>query len=387
MSNQTTTAPSRDGGTNLFEKIRGFSAQHIGFVITCLFLSSLPVAMRLAGIPLRFAASNFLNRYIAVAIQSIAYALLLAALGFPSETLAPVKERYVASPARGVIVVLLGVLFFYLYPAWIATVFLLIAIAILEAYERSIPLMTLAKPLLPGLYLFLGLVTVFGYNAVAVTLRFYPNYDHVLKTVDSYLLLGHSVSGLAHQFCAAAPRFVVTALMVSYMALFAQIGAGLLLTSLKVGRDEGMRFVSTILLAYLFSMIIFVIFPTHSPYFTCTDHASSALPTSVLEAQQALMALADSRWHKVPLSIDTEYYIAFPCMHIAQPLIVLWFLRKWRRMVFALVVVDTILTAAIMLLEWHYVADLIGGVLVSLAAIGIVTWRSKSGSAVAGEVE
>jgi hypothetical protein len=127
-------------------------------------------------------------------------------------------------------------------------------------------------------------------------------------------------------------------------------------------------------------MIIFVIFPTHSPYFTCTNHGSSALPKSVLEAQQALMALADSRWHKVPLPIDTEYYIAFPCMHIAQPLIVLWFLRKWPRIFSVIIVVDAILIAAIVLLEWHYVADLIGGVLVSLAAIATMRRSSKSSS-------
>jgi len=356
---------------------RRFGADHVGLVIASLVFLSLPVTMKLIGLPLQFSVSNFVNRYLAVAIQSIAYALILGVIGFPRETIGAVAARFVASPARLIIVVLLGILFFYLYPAWIAAVFLLIAVAILDAYERAIPLRTLAQPLLPGLYLFIGLVTVFGYNAVAVTLRFYPNYDIVLKVIDSYLLLGHSVSGLSHQFCAAAPRLVVTTLMVSYMALFAQIGAGLLLTTLKVNREEGMRFVSTILLAYLFSMIIFFAFPTHSPYFTCVDHATSALPRPVLEAQQALMGLADSRWHRIAIPIDTEYYIAFPCMHIAQPLIVLWFLRRWRRIAITLLVVDVILTAAIVLLEWHYVADLVGGVVVATMAIGTIKWNSS----------
>jgi hypothetical protein len=336
--------------------------------------------MRVVGLPLQFAASNFIDRYLAVAIQSIAYALILATIGFPREVLAPVKQRYAASPARLVIVVLLAILFFYLYPIWIAAVLLLIAVAILDVYERAVSLRTLAQPLLPGLYLFIGLVTVFGYNAVAVTLRFYPNFDHTLRVIDSYLLAGHSVSELSHQFCAAAPRFVVTALMISYMALFAQIGAALLLTSIKIGRDEGMKFVSTILLAYLFSMIIFFVFPTHSPYFTCVDHSSSALPRSVLDAQQALMSLADSRWHRIAIPIDTEYYIAFPCMHIAQPFVVLWFVRRWRRIVLTLLVIDAILVAAIVLLEWHYVADLFGGIIVSIMAIAMIEWCSRRGS-------
>jgi len=35
-------------------------------------------------------------------------------------------------------------------------------------------------------------------------------------------------------------------------------------------------------------------------------------------------------WHHEPIArISTDYFIAFPCMHIVQPIIVLWFLRRW----------------------------------------------------------
>lgn len=347
-----------------------------GFLLAVAFFVLMFPAMKLAGIPIDFSISSFVGRYLAVALQGIVYAMLLAAVGFPEEIVTPARLRY-KNPVRVLILCALAVLFFYIYRNWVAAVVLILAIGILEAYERAVPLRSLAKPLLPGLYLFIGLVAVFGFNAVAVTIRFQPAYDSILRTIDSYLLFGHSVSELSHRFCAVAPSWFVNLLMFSYLALFAQIGAALLLTTLRTSLEKGMRFVSTILVAYLFSMIVFVSFPTHSPYFTCATHATAPLPTPILEAQQALMSLAKDRWNKVPMPIETEYYVAFPCMHIAQPLIVLWFLRRWKRILAALVVIDIVLTAAIVLLEWHYVTDLIGGVLVAAAAIGFVEWMSK----------
>ena len=46
--------------------------------------------------------------------------------------------------------------------------------------------------------------------------------------------------------------------------------------------------------------------------------------------------------------ISTDYFITFPCMHIVQPIIVLWFLRRWRRMFVALAVYDLLLMTAIL---------------------------------------
>ena len=351
-------------------------SRYRGLTIAAGLFVVLLLGMRIHGIPLKFSVSNFLERYSVVGIQSIAYSLILGAIGMPTEIFAPMKERYRESPLRLVILGLLGALFFYLYPPFAAAVFLLVSIGILEAYDRGIAALTLTRPLLPAIYLFVGLITVFGFNAYLVTIRT-ANYSSIVATLDSYLLFGHSASELSHRFCASAPDTITTALMISYFALFAQIGACLLITSLKVGREEGIKFVSTILFAYLITMLIFAAFPTFSPYFTCADHQQAKLPQVVLEAQQGLMQQLRLRQHHANIPIDTEYYVAFPCMHIAQPLIVLWFLRRWRRILAVLIVVDTILAAAIVLLEWHYVTDLLGGVAVAGIAIVVNTNFSR----------
>jgi membrane-associated phospholipid phosphatase len=85
-----------------------------------------------------------------------------------------------------------------------------------------------------------------------------------------------------------------------------------------------------------------------------------------------LIANAWTLWNQVPIHrISTDYFIGFPCMHIAQPLIVMWFLRRWKRMLIVLCAYDALLIVSILLLEWHYLVDIIGGVLVAAISIAI----------------
>jgi membrane-associated phospholipid phosphatase len=58
-------------------------------------------------------------------------------------------------------------------------------------------------------------------------------------------------------------------------------------------------------------------------------------------------------------------------MHVAQPMIVLWFLRRWRGMAIALGIYDLFLVASILMLEQHYVIDVLAGLLVGAVAIAI----------------
>ena len=58
-------------------------------------------------------------------------------------------------------------------------------------------------------------------------------------------------------------------------------------------------------------------------------------------------------------------------MHIVQPVIVIWFLRRWRRMVVALALYALLIVAAVLLLEMHYVIDVIVGLFVAALAVAI----------------
>jgi membrane-associated phospholipid phosphatase len=102
------------------------------------------------------------------------------------------------------------------------------------------------------------------------------------------------------------------------------------------------------------------------------------LPKTLLSysVQQQLLAYVTLlRQGGTLAEIGTGYFIAFPCMHIATPVIALWFLRRWRRVATTLLGLNILLCAAIVLLEYHYVVDLIGGVAVAALAIVMVDRR------------
>ena len=214
---------------------------------------------------------------------------------------------------------------------------------------------------------------VLAYNCAIVSVRFNFATDPALAAIDRWLLHGHSVSGLTHWAVQAFPLTFFRALEFIYFGMFPQIGATLILVALCDGRTRALQFVGTILMSYYLALAIFYIWPAQGPYSLCPAHFSR-FPTSLqsYNIQKTLIPHALALWHHEAIArISTDYFIAFPCMHIVQPIIVLWFLRRWRRIVVALAAYDVVLVAAVFLLEMHYVIDVLVGFLVAAFAITI----------------
>ena len=328
------------------------------------------------GISLKFQGLTFVGLYLAIGAQSVAYSVFLIAIQFPRELFLPAVKKLARRPEVLVTALALGFLFFKAFPVDFAFPLLVTALLVFVVSLR-----TARRIVLPGMYLFVGLLTAFCYSVVGVTVRFEPNFDSVLQRIDYVLLLGHSVSQLSHQFAAVVPPWITSGLLLWYALMFPLIGATLMLCSTMVGHTYAMKFVSTILLAYLFSVIVFLVFPTHSPYFSCPDHWSSRLPGWMLDFQKNYVETALARFHGIRSPLGPEYYISFPCMHIAQPLIAMWYLRRWKRIALFLIPVNLVLMIAIVLLEWHYFVDLLGGVLVAAVStwlIGRLTSRDMT---------
>lgn len=156
--------------------------------------------------------------------------------------------------------------------------------------------------------------------------------------------------------------------------MFPQVGAALILTGFCYGRSHAFRFVGVILTAYYLALAFFFFWPSQGPYYLCAAHFSefpSSLQTFSLQKRQLLQA--SSLWAGKGIeSVGLDYYVAFPSLHIAMPLVVAWFLRRWKRILPLLLALDLLLVASIVLLEWHYVVDLVGGVAVAALAILVV---------------
>ncbi len=352
-------------------------------------LALIPV-LRSEHLPLKFDWLTLGVAYwLVLSVQSIFAAVLLSLIGLPrQQVLQPLLARYRKNPLR-IVPLLLFIAILAWQTSWLkALVVGVDAIALLELLNRQKAnglRQAVTAILPPAAYLFFGFLMVLAYNNAIVSARYNFATDPALAAADRWLLHGHSVSELTHWALQMFPLSLFQASEFIYFGMFLQIGATLILLALGEGRMQALQFVGTLLTSYYLALLIFFIWPAQGPYTLCSDHFSRFPPSlQSYTIQKTLIPHALALWRHQPIArISTDYFIAFPCMHIVQPMIVLWFLRPWRRMVLALVAYDVMLVAAILLLEMHYVIDIVVAFPVALLAIAISggPFRRKSAEA------
>jgi hypothetical protein len=313
--------------------------------------------------------------WLVLAAQSIFVATLLYLIGIAR--LQPLLVRIRRDKLRIVLGLVFFLILFWAF-TWLKAIILTVdAIAVLEFRERIAPAarrQAALSILIPAIYLFAGFLLIFAYNDIILSVRFYGATDAAFDAADKWLLHGASVRDLCHWAIRSLPVSFFHFLEFIYFGMFPQIGAALILSTLYYGRKRGLEFVGTILTAYYIALFLFYMWPSQGPYYLCPNHFSQ-FPSTLLSyaSQSASLETSKALWNHVrrgPISFD--YFIAFPCMHIAQPLIAMWFLRRWRRMIIVLAAYDVFLLVAIVLLEWHYIVDVFAGILVAGGAIAMV---------------
>jgi len=352
------------------------------WVSIALVLALIPLLRRL-HLPTHFDWVRLIPAFwLVMAAQSIFVAALLCVVEFPPTKIwAPFFQQFQREKLRlaALVIFTLTLLWKVTWPqALIVTVD---TVAVLECWTRLAPKdrkRGATAILIPSLYLFGGFLLVFAYNDIILSVRFFAAYDPAFGAIDKWLLHGSSVARLSHWATRVFPVYFFRFLEFIYFGMFAQVGAALVLSGLAHGRREGLKFVGAILTAYYLALLLFFFWPSQGPYYLSVTHVPEALQTYVIQKQS--IANSQALWAHANLArISTDYYIAFPCMHIAQPLIVIWFLRRWKRMITIMLVYDVLLVATILLLEWHYVIDIIAGGLVAALAVAAVdmdeVWR------------
>jgi len=252
------------------------------------------------------------------------------------------------------------------------------ALAVLEFVERKRErresLLPSAASVIPAaVYLVFGFLLVFTYNNIIVSVRFYGAYDQALNQLDARLF-GMTVSAVAHRAAELLPRQVFRLAEVIYFGMFAQIGATVLICGFSSGAKRAVKFVGAILLVQSLALTLFYLWPSHGPYYTCVGHFDRLrFNLNSYIFQRDALDFARRLWMHQPIhTLPLCYYLAFPCTHLAQPLIVLWFLRRWKRAVALFAAYDVLLVASILILEWHYFVDVPGGIAIAAVVIWIV---------------
>ena len=340
-------------------------------------------AFRFAHLPLR---SDFINMATAywggTALHALFVFIGLTIIGLPPEqTILPFLRRYHRQKLRVLIVIIFEIWMTYTAGITLGSIIVIDGLAFAELLERK---RTHFKELLldifiPALYLFFGLILVFALNHAIARMRFAGTYDTAFVRLDQ-ILFHVSVAGVARWGLGHIPQMLYNLIEFAYYSLYRQIGAVLLFIAIYRGRTYAIRYIRTLLIGYSLALFIFLVVPTIGPFdiYPLPLHGySHAWSTSW--TQMTILDKARSLWaHKLspavlPVNI-VDYYIGFPCMHIALPCIALWFLRPWRRIAWLLALFDfAVLAPSIILLEWHYLVDLFGGFIVALLAI----WLSE----------
>ena len=251
------------------------------------------------------------------------------------------------------------------------------AVAILEFIDRAAELPGSAVKmsldvLIPAAYLFVTFVIVFAYNDIIALRRYTGLWEFILNRADALILGGYTISPLAHSVVLHWPQ-LISVLQVIYFGMFTQVGAAILILAWRDGRSRALSFVGSVVSAYYIALLIFYWMPATGPYALSQDHVPvSTAGMAAYEIQRALVEVLNQLKHFHTKSfMGMDYFIALPSMHIVLPLIVLWFLRKRKRIAAALIVYDLLMVPAILLLQWHYVVDLIAAVPVAALAIAI----------------
>jgi hypothetical protein len=336
-------------------------------------------AYLIARLPLRIDFTAFAGFFWVISsIRSALVAMLLVILGLPpKKMLLPALRRYWNQKFRILFALAIAIELMYACGFSTGLIIAVDALALAELMERRRAGFerALIDFFWPGLYLFCTLIVVFALNAAMVGIRYFGMYGQTFKHLD-WILFHVNVSSLSHWTLSHSPQWFAKLLDFSYFGMFSQLGATLFLTALLGNQRHAVRYVRALLLGYTIALAIYFVFPAKGPYFICPDHQTN-YPHNLMSynAQEGLLNDAQMLWtHKLPPGASTfgGYYISFPCMHIALALISFWFLLPWRRIAGMVLAFDVMLLApAIILLEWHYLIDMFGGVATAALAIWI----------------
>jgi hypothetical protein len=216
----------------------------------------------------------------------------------------------------------------------------------------------LVDVLVPAAYLFYGVILLLAFNHAVPGIRNPGSYDGFLNHAD-WVLFHVNVSTLVHSCLARWPLWVFQAFEIIYYGMFIHITGTLIFLAAAKGRSFAVSMVRTIVICNTIGLIIYAAMPAIGPWANCALHQVS-----------------------YPHTLPT--YGTQEILHVAGPLIAFWFIRRFKwtaRAYFAAYLLC--LVPSVLLLEWHYVIDLVAGF--ALACFAIWISRHLSGRDISNE--
>ena len=345
-------------------------------------------AFRVARLPLRIDFVEITSSYWGgTACSATFVAIGLAIFGLPlRQTLMPFLARFRENKGRIVIALLLAAWLIYLFGFWLGAIVTVDALGVAELLERRKRILEDAIDIfVPALYLFLGLILVFSFNHALVGIRNPWTYDLFFQHLD-WVLFHVNVTDIAHWSLSHLPIWFFKLLEFTYYSLYGRLMAVLIFAALLRNQQFALKYVRTLLICYAIALVVYSVLPAKGPYSICPIHLSS-YPRSLLTfwTQEALVMRTRMLWaHNITSAViavnPEDYYISLPSLHVALPIIAIWFVRPWKRIALLMLgIYVLLLLPSVLLLEWHYLVDFFAGFATAFLAIWLAEKISCAG--------
>jgi hypothetical protein len=353
-------------------------------LLASMWLLTLPVFW-LARLPYAFDLAALTKGYLMLPLGASIVAIMLAVLGLPLRaTLLPFFRRLWSNKALALVLAPAAMLFCWALGPGVGVVVFIETLALAELSQRYGVRFgqKLLDVLVPGAYLYVGLLAVFAFNHAIVGIRYGGTEDFTFNWLDSVLFRANA-SSIAHWGFHHIPLAIHKAEDFIYFSIWSRLGAALMLVAVLGTRRQAIQFVRNLLICYSMALLVFAMVPAKGPYSICAIHTED-YPKSLSSygTQEELI----SRMKKLYAHTLTEevrevgvgdYYISFPSLHAALPIIALWFLRRWKRIQKLALFFYCLLLPALVFLGWHYIVDILGGWGVAALSIATTEWISR----------
>ncbi len=356
-----------------------FIAVPLLFVVPLFHLARLPLRIDIKSMAVAYWGGTL--------VGASFFAIMYAIIVLPFElTVIPFLRRVQKQKGRIVITLVLVSMMIFLM-GWMLGIMVTISVlGVSEMLERRAEgfNLALADVFFPALYLFCGLIVVSLFNHALAGIRYAATNDELFSHLDQ-VVFHANVANISHWGTSHLPLWFFRFLEVIYYGMFAQITATLIFVVLRGNQRYGVKYVRTLLVCYAIAVTVFVICPVKGPYSIGMLHLMTyprSLPTfwaeeGFLERVRALYA-HNLTPDMVAVSFK-DYYVGFPSLHTALPIVGLWFLRPWKKLARPLVFCYVVLLLpSIVLLEWHFLMDIAGGFVTAFLSIWLVERFSRS---------
>ena len=262
-------------------------------------------------------------------------------------------------------VTLFNVSFISSWPQLICKYSLLaLVILLLAALDKRTP----GRRLFSFLHAFIPIISVaMIFNSLGDIIPFIRQqyYDDVLIRID-YMLFSTHPTVWMERFNSSLLTALLQVAYLSYYFMPIALGTSLFLMDKRVEFETA---VFTIILCFYLSYIGYMLFPAVGPRFTL-----NYLQTTDLQAGPM------TQWIQQSLnSLEHNKTDAFPSGHTAVALVSLFFAWKYRQRALFRVLVPAVaaLIVSTVYLRYHYVIDVIAGMLLALLTIFISPWMHR----------